>query len=98
MRPTVRVGLVGCGRIAERGYLPALKRTRGVSLAAVADPVIERCHALAPGVASYRDPAALVRAGGIDALVVASPPAKHVDHARLGAEAGLAVLVEKPPA
>ena len=44
------LGLIGCGRLAERGYLPALARARGVRLAAVADTVQERGARLAPGV------------------------------------------------
>ncbi|MFL5945308.1 MAG: hypothetical protein ACJ74D_07910 [Gaiellaceae bacterium] len=35
----LRLGLIGCGLIAERGYLPALRRARGVRLVAVADRI-----------------------------------------------------------
>ena len=34
----VRIGLVGCGRLAELGYIPALARVHGAQLVAVADP------------------------------------------------------------
>ena len=34
----VRIGLVGCGRLAELGYIPALARVQGAELVAVADP------------------------------------------------------------
>src|SRR5215510_6188294 len=34
-KPPVRIGLVGCGRLAEFGYLPAFRRASGVTLAGV---------------------------------------------------------------
>jgi predicted dehydrogenase len=94
----LRLGLIGCGRLAERGYLPALERVREVRLAAVADTVRERGAHLAPGVPSFRDAAELLDAGGVDALVLATPVAAHLADAQLAADAGIAVLIEKPPA
>jgi myo-inositol 2-dehydrogenase/D-chiro-inositol 1-dehydrogenase len=94
----LRVGLVGCGRVAERGYVPAFRVASGVRLAAVVDPVLERCRALAPGVPAHASAADLVAAGGMDALVLATPAEAHLTDAALAAAAGLPVLVEKPPA
>ncbi|HEX6662949.1 MAG TPA: Gfo/Idh/MocA family oxidoreductase [Gaiellaceae bacterium] len=94
----LRVGLVGCGRIAERGYAPAFARAEGVELAAVADPVRERCERVAPGAPSFRSAAELLAAGAADALVLATPAAAHLRDARLAAEACVPVLIEKPPA
>ncbi len=99
----LRLGLIGCGRLAELGYVPALARSEGFELASIADPDPERrarLAALAPG----REPAAhesageLVAANGIDAVVIASPPAEHLWQAELAARTGIAALVEKPPA
>jgi myo-inositol 2-dehydrogenase / D-chiro-inositol 1-dehydrogenase len=90
--------LIGCGRIAERGYVPALARAQGVLLTAVADPVPERCAQAAPGVLSFTTAAELIDARVADALVLATPVAAHLPDARLAAEAGLHVLIEKPPA
>lgn len=95
---TVRVGLVGCGRIAERGYLPAFARADCVRLAAVVDLQPERCRAVAPGVAAFADVGELVASGEVDAVVVATPAGAHVEVAAVAAEAGLPTLVEKPPA
>jgi myo-inositol 2-dehydrogenase / D-chiro-inositol 1-dehydrogenase len=92
----VRIGLVGCGLLAERGYLPALARARGVTLAAVADSVAERCRRA--GVPSFASAGELIDSGLADALVLATPVAAHVPDAQLAAAAGLPVLVEKPPA
>jgi predicted dehydrogenase len=94
----MRVGLVGCGRIAERGYIPAFSRADGVELAAVVDLQAERCRAIAPDVAAFADVAQLVASGEVDAVVVATPVGAHVEVAAEAAEAGLATLVEKPPA
>jgi predicted dehydrogenase len=93
----LHVGLVGCGRIAERGYAPALARAEGVELAAVADPVRERCERVAPAVPSFGSAAELLAAGAADALVLATPAAAHLPDARLAAEASVPVLIEKPP-
>lgn len=92
------MALVGCGRIAERGWVPALRRVAEAQLVAVADPVQSRCAALAPGVAAYRGAALLAAETTVDLAVVATPAALHLQDARSFAERGIAVLVEKPPA
>jgi predicted dehydrogenase len=94
----VRLGLVGCGRIAERGYIPALRRARGVRLAAVADRVGTRCRELAPGVPTYAGAVEMLEAHAADALVLATPSHAHVADAVAAAAAGIPVLIEKPPA
>ncbi|MDX6511006.1 MAG: hypothetical protein QOE36_510, partial [Gaiellaceae bacterium] len=94
----LRIGLVGCGRIAERGYVPAALRARGVVLAAVADRVPERCASAAPGVPAFPDAASLLEAGLIDAIVLATPVAGRLDDVELACSAGVPALVEKPPA
>jgi predicted dehydrogenase len=94
----LRVGLVGCGRIAERGYVPALRRAAGVELVGVADVDGSRCEEVAPGVLAFDSAPALVAGARPDALVVATPPGTHLEVARAAAEHGLPTLVEKPPA
>lgn len=101
MTGPVRIGLVGAGRLAELGYLPASAAARDVVLAAVAepDPVRrDRVAALAGGLPAYPGAAALLANTDVDALVLATPAVAHLDDARLGAARGLPVLVEKPPA
>jgi predicted dehydrogenase len=93
----VNLGLVGCGRLAARGYLPAFQRASGVRLAAVADIERIRCATLAPGVPAFESARALVAAGGIDGVVIATPTRAHASDARAVAEADLPALVEKPP-
>ena len=47
---------------------------------------------------AHEDAEALVAAGGVDAVVVATPVESHLADARTAAAAGLPTLVEKPPA
>jgi len=101
----VRIGLVGCGRLAEQGYVPAAGVARDVRLVAVADPSADRRAAVAavaarPGapVEAHADAAALLAGTPVDAVVLASPAAAHLADAELAVAAGVPVLVEKPPA
>ncbi len=93
----VGIGLVGCGRLAQFGYLPALELAHGVSLVSVADTNRSRCNQVAPGIPAYESLGAMIRAGGLDGVVIATPTSCHVADARLAAEAMLPALLEKPP-
>ena len=63
-KSTVRIGLVGCGRLAEFGYIPAFRRASRVALAGVADVNPHRCKQIAPEVPAYSTIQELIRAGG----------------------------------
>lgn len=101
----MRLGIAGCGRIAERGYVPAALAAEGVTIAAFADPNRERldgCLSLwseggdeARGFAGLDG---LLATEPIDLLVVAAPLDLHVPLAETAAVAGVRSLVEKPPA
>jgi myo-inositol 2-dehydrogenase/D-chiro-inositol 1-dehydrogenase len=104
MSRPLKLGIVGCGRLAELGYLPALGGLAEIELTAVADPDPERRELVAerggaagavPAFATGRE---LVAAGAAEAIVIASPPEAHVVDATAAASAGLPCLVEKPPA
>ena len=95
----LRVGLVGCGRLAQRGWIPALRRVPGVRVTALADTEPSRCSAAgAVGAAVHTSASEMIEAREIDAVRLATPAASHVAYARQAAAAGLACLVEKPPA
>jgi predicted dehydrogenase len=94
----VRVGLAGCGRIAARGYVPALARTPGVELVAVADVDPGRCAAIAPSARAFGTVEQLLGRASVDLLVLAHPASEHVPDALRAAAAGVTTLVEKPPA
>jgi predicted dehydrogenase len=102
MSAPVRIGIVGCGRLAEAGYVPALAQVRGARVVAVADPDPtrrERVAALVDGpVTTHADVHALLGDAQPDAVVVATPVHRHLDDARAASEAGVPTLLEKPPA
>jgi myo-inositol 2-dehydrogenase/D-chiro-inositol 1-dehydrogenase len=101
----VRLGLVGCGRVAESGYVPAAGLVPHVRLAAVADPdggrreqvaaTLERNGDSVGRFASFED---LLDEGGVDGIVLATPVATHLAGATASSAAGVPALVEKPPA
>lgn len=101
----VRIAVVGCGRLTEHGYVPAIARVREARLVGVADPDPirrERAAGLAASlgvvVPAFTGIESLLDAVSPDAVVLASPAAAHVDGARIATAAGVTVLVEKPPA
>lgn len=98
----MRLGIAGCGRIAERGYVPAALATPGVEIVAFADPDKERlegCQTQWDGETDAFDGiAALLQHAQIDLLVIAAPAVHHVPLAEAAAEAGIRSLIEKPPA
>ncbi len=91
----VRVGLVGLGRVAEVGYLPAIRSLEDVDLVGVADVRPGRAELLAPGVPAYASTDELLTAG-LELLVVATPASRHLVDATCAASAGVRALVEKP--
>lgn len=92
----LQLGIVGCGRVVERGYLPALRALPEIRLKAVADPSPER-RQLASGASQYADLRAMLEANELDAVLVCSPSELHLEHAERCARLGLQTLVEKPP-
>jgi len=95
----LRVGVVGCGAVAERYHLPALLASSDVDLVAFVDPAIGRAEDLATRVGAreaFSDHRDLV--GRIDVAVVAVPNAFHAAVAGDLLKAGVHVLVEKPMA
>ena len=93
----IHVGLVGCGRIFERGYLPALRSVPRLRLVAVADRDEARARRLVD-CRVFGSAEALLESVSVRLLVVATPAAAHLDDARLAADHGVLALVEKPPA
>jgi myo-inositol 2-dehydrogenase/D-chiro-inositol 1-dehydrogenase len=101
----LKVGLVGCGRLAERGWIPALRLAGAAGtakLVALAEPDAGRREAAAraaglDGGAAFADWRELIEPGRADALVLALGGHAQVEPATAASAAGLRVLVEKPP-
>jgi predicted dehydrogenase len=92
-----RIGLMGCGSVADFGHLPAILKTPGFELVALFDPVPGRSQ-------EYSE-----KFGGIpctttdeffshslDAVSICSPLPSHHDNVMLCSEHGVHVLCEKP--
>ena len=96
----LRLGLVGCGRLAELGYVPAVARTPAVEVVAVADLSKTRRTLLAAKLGASAHPrlSELLAAGPLDGLIVCTTPEHHEEAAAQAAAARITALVEKPPA
>lgn len=93
---TIRIAIIGFGKIAELEHLPAILADKRFELKAVVSTGSD------PGlpVPFFPDLAALLdaMAGHIDAVAICTPPVVRYEIARQAIAAGLAVLLEKPPA
>jgi predicted dehydrogenase len=101
----MRLGIAGCGRIAERGYVPAALAAEGVTIAAFVDPnrgrldgCLDLWRASGGEANGFADLGELLAGESIDLLVVAAPLDRHAALAEEAAAAGVRSLVEKPPA
>src|SRR5215831_15649263 len=74
----VRIGLAGCGRLAEFGYLPAFRRASGVTLAGVADVNPHRCRLVAPEVPAFKAIHDMIQGDGMDAVIISTPTRYHL--------------------
>ena len=91
-----RLGLVGAGRMG-RVHLRALSVSDTVRVVAVAEPSeMSRSAVADSGAVLHADVAAMLRAGGLDGVLVAAPSTLHLDLVAQLASAGLPILCEKP--
>lgn len=90
---SIRAGLVGLGKIARDQHLPAMSKTDGIDLVAVASR-----NAQGEGVNNYPDLGAML-AGEPDlgAVILCQPPQARYHAARQALLAGKHVFLEKPP-
>lgn len=90
----IRLGLVGIGKIARDQHLPALAGDSRFDLVATASR-----HAQVEGLPGYPDIGPLLAGGhSLDAVSLCTPPEGRYEQARIAIEAGLHVMLEKPPA
>jgi len=97
----VRVGIVGCGKIADAFHAPAWRQVRGGGVVAVCDTRkgVARAFADAHGIDDAFDSLdTMLDAGDIDAVDICTPHRQHPDQAIAALERGLHVIVEKPMA
>lgn len=88
-----KIGIVGIGKIARDQHLPVVEKSPDFALAAVVSS-----RSVDRGVPSFRTTGELLRSGvKLDAVSLCMPPGPRFDIARDCLDAGLPVLLEKPP-
>ncbi|MDQ0512619.1 Gfo/Idh/MocA family protein [Ancylobacter amanitiformis] len=89
----LRLAIVGLGKIARDQHIPAIAKTEGIALAAIASR-----NAALEGVAHFATLDELLASGeAIDAVALCTPPQVRRAQAQAALEAGKHVLLEKPP-
>jgi UDP-N-acetyl-2-amino-2-deoxyglucuronate dehydrogenase len=93
----VRVGIVGCGKVA-RLHVAALAALPQAELAAVCDVDPARGAGLAAlcGARDFTDVRRMIEAAAVEAVIVCTPHPLHAEPSVVAAEMGVHVLVEKP--
>lgn len=97
-RPRLRVALIGAGMVSAH-HLAAWAGVEGAEVVAIADPDRARAAARAAafGISDvHTDAAEMLASVRPDAVDIATPVATHAALCRLAAEAGVAILCQKP--
>jgi predicted dehydrogenase len=95
----LRVGVLGCGPIAQFAHFDACRKARNAELYAicdVADALRERMAAIHRPKVSYRDYGEMLADPQVEAVIIAVADSFHVPLSLQAVEAGKHVLVEKP--
>lgn len=95
---TLRVGIIGCGKIAD-GHAGQLRAIEGVELVAACDReplMVGQFLDRWPGLGGYEDAAEMIAKERLDVVHVATPPDSHVALACMALDAGCHVFMEKP--
>ena len=103
MASQVRVGIIGCGGIANGKHMPSLAKVPNAEMVAFCDIVEDRAQSAskeygAAGAKVFTDYHKLLSDGGVDVVHVCTPNDSHAEIAIAGLEAGKHVMCEKPMA
>lgn len=95
-----RIGIIGCGKIAQLRHIPEYAAHDDVKLTAFFDTNMERASELAEryGGKAYESYEALLTSGEVDAVSVCTPNELHARVSIEALKAGVDVLCEKPMA
>lgn len=97
----LRVGLIGCGSIAQAVHLKILSRLRNVELIGIAEPDSIRrkqAQARAPKAAAVTNYHELLEMSALQAVVICLPSELHAEAAKTATAKGKHVYLEKPMA
>lgn len=95
----LRVGILGCGPIAQFAHLESVQKARNASLYAicdVADDLVNRLAAYYQPEKVFLDFEEMLADPKLDAVIIATSDAWHIPLARMALNADKHVLVEKP--
>ncbi len=103
MEEIIKIGIIGCGGIANGKHMPGLKTVKGAQMVAFCDIIKERAEKAAeeygvPGAAVYEDYKELLKDENIDVVHVCTPNRSHSFISIDALEAGKHVMCEKPMA
>ena len=104
MSDKIKVGIIGCGGIANGKHLPALSHQKSrVDIIAFCDLILERAEKAAkeygtPDAKVYTDYKELLKDERIDVVHVLTPNVAHCELTVAALEAGKHVMCEKPMA
>ncbi len=99
----VKVGIIGCGGIANGKHMPSLAKIPNVQMVAFCDIIVERAEEAArkygvEGAKVYKDYRELLKDESIEVVHVLTPNREHADITVAALEAGKHVMCEKPMA
>lgn len=97
---TLKIGVIGCGSIAQHRHLPEYAFNENVELVAVCDINEERAIEIAEkyGVKAYTSYEELLQSGEVEAVSVCTPNYLHAPISIAALNEGIHVLCEKPMA
>ncbi|MCY9509599.1 Gfo/Idh/MocA family oxidoreductase [Paenibacillus larvae] len=103
MSKTYRLGIIGCGGIANGKHMPSLAKLDNVEMVAFCDIIKERADQAkeqygTEGAAVYENYQDLLKDESIDIIHVCTPNDSHADITIASLEAGKHVMCEKPMA
>jgi len=99
MVKTMKVGVIGCGAIAQRAHIPTFNSIEGVEVQAVCDINEEKARKTAKKYKIkeyYTDYKTMLENPSINLVSICTPPNLHAEIIIEAARAGKHVLVEKP--
>ena len=93
-----RIGLMGCGTVANYGHLPTILETPGLELVALFDPDAEKLQAAQEtfGIAAGFSDVDAFMESGLDGVTITSPAPCHILNVRDGVRHAKHMLCEKP--
>lgn len=99
----LRIGIIGCGGIANGKHMPALKKLDDVEMVAFCDIIVERAEKAAKdygieGAKVYEDYNEMLAKEKLDVVHVCTPNNVHAPATVASMEAGCHVMCEKPMA